>query len=725
MKPTSAWAANAQQELPNAESIPLMAKDIELAAKLTSDSLWLQYTWPDGSHIAFRTAFSPSGKLEINEVVPQDRNTMFKLSCSTLNYEVAVTLEKQDDVQLHYVVKVTPKIPLHIPYWPKDILCFDKNGRVKQNGQIHTQQTGTRSGILFFNAGSAGSVFYFQDLSALNQYCETTQTSAGELVGGEWPEIGFSLPPSLKPLQAHETYTVANTFIRLNEKELTNTTEISAHYLDHLAETYIDIPKPVRHYHNWLDTVENGLRDLIYHKGCWTFAGGHTYLNAYVADYKSPPEVMVQLAVLLPMLDYLDWKGESSHQLVTELMDGLPSFYENDMKTIVRWLPAAEKNLDHSEEQKKQRVMDAWYLHHPLMNLARLTERGDEVAKKLLLDSIDYTVKVAQHFNYEWPVFYHMDTLKVIKAETAEGQGGEKDVPGTYADLMLRMWKITGDKKYFNEAKKAARKLEGLGFDIFYQANNTAFTACAMVRLYKETNDEKYLNISYDCLAAIFNNVQLWECDYGHGKNFPTFFGVFPLKDAPYTAAYEEQEVYSGLYHYLIEAEGVNIRPSIKLLIAEFVRHIVGRVVYYYPPMLPQEMLVDESKTGEIDPKLWIAVEDLQDGWQPSGDVGQEVYGAGIAFGIIPKQYHRIKNENFILFCDYPISNLKVAKKKISFLTGGDERLNCRVILLIDEGKNNYSFTANIGKTNVEPFKKTKELVEFNVCGNQKVTLGW
>lgn len=725
MKPVSIWAANAQSELPNADPISVDAKNFKLSAHLISDSLWLQYQWQDGSRIAFRTAFSPSGKLEITKVQHGSKEVHFNLACSTLEYNVIIRFPDENAVSFEYEVIATPKIPLHIPYWPKDILSFNKNGSIRQNGKIHTQQKGTRSGILFFNDGNAGSVFYFQNLTALNPYFEASQTSGSDLVGGEWPETGFNLPPTKNALAEGETYTFSHAFVRLSEEVLADTTAISGNYLDHLAETYVNIPKPERYYHNWLDTVENGLTDLIYHKGCWTFAGGKPYLNAYVADYKNPPEVMVQLAVLMPMLEYLDWKGETEHQLINDLMGGLSAFYEDDMQTIVRWLPSQEKNLDHSEEQKKPRVMDSWYLHHPLMNLARLTERGDQTAKKLLFDSIGYAMKVAKQFNYEWPVFYQMDTLKIIKAETAEGAGGEKDVPGTYADLMFRMWKLTGEQRYYDEAIKSTKKLKGLGFEIFYQANNTAFTAVAMLRLYKETKDKTYLNLSYDCLAGVFNNVQLWECDYGHAKNFPTFFGVFPLKDAPYTAAYEEQEVYSALHNYLKEAEGIEIKPSVKLLIAEFIRHMVGRVAYYYPPMLQEEMLVDEVKTGEIDPKLWIALEDLQDGWNPSGEVGQEVYGAGIAFGVIPRQYFKIQNETFILYSDYPLEKVEIDKKKVSIRTGGDNRLNCRIILLVQKGTNNYKFTTKIGTSNIKPVKTENNLVEFNVKGSQDLEIRW
>ncbi|KQR71189.1 hypothetical protein [Pedobacter sp. Leaf176] len=726
MKPISIWAANAQSELKSLKPTAELSKELMLSAYLTSDTLWLVKEWPDGNRIAFRSAFSPSGKLTIKKINHGNSKINFILACSTVIHEVTV-LHDLESKSFRYTVKATPKIPLFIPYWPKDILSFDEEGNIKQEGKIHTHQRGTRSGILFFNDGESGSVFYFQNLTALNQYCETAKSSLGETVGGEWPEIGFYLPPTNAPLEKGKTYGLSDGFVTFSPQLPANPVEVATEYMNHLASTYLQLPRPERFYYNWLDTVEKGLNDLTYHKGCWTFAGGHSYLNAYVADYKSPPEVMVQLAVLMPMLDYLDWKGEKSHILVEELRAGLESFYQEDMGTIVRWLPAAEKNLDHSEEQKKPRVMDSWYLHHPLMNLARLSERGDKNAKDMLLNSIDYVIRVAQKFDYEWPVFYQMDTLDIIKAETAEGQGGEKDVPGTYADLMLRMWKLTGESRFFEEAKKAADKLKGLSFELFYQANNTAFSAGAMIRLYKETKDKTYLELSYVCLAALFDNVQLWECDYGNAKNFPTFFGVFPLKDAPYTAAYEEQEVYSALHDYINEAEDIEILPSLRLLIAEFIRHMVGRVAYYYPPMLKSDMIADEIKTGEIDPKLWIALEDLHDGWEQSGEVGQEVYGAGIAFGIIPQQYYKIKNESFILFCDYPISNFQKRGKSASFITGGDERLSCRLMILFQEPRKTEDNRLEVflEKEKIIPVKNNPEMLEYSLAGNRKVKISW
>ncbi|WP_316846769.1 hypothetical protein [Pedobacter psychrodurus] len=55
-------------------------------------------------------------------------------------------------------------------------------------------------------------------------------------------------------------------------------------------------------------------------------------------------------------------------------------------------------------------------------------------------------------------------------------------------ELLLRAFEFTGDKKYLKEAETAAKKLGDVGYKIMYQANNTAFAAGALLRLFKLTN---------------------------------------------------------------------------------------------------------------------------------------------------------------------------------------------------------------------------------------------
>ncbi|NNU33161.1 hypothetical protein HK413_01380 [Mucilaginibacter sp. S1162] len=72
-----------------------------------------------------------------------------------------------------------------------------------------------------------------------------------------------------------------------------------------------------------------------------------------------------------------------------------------------------------------------------MVNLARMALEGNETCKQLFMDSLEYMIKVAHHFKYKWPVFYDMKTLEILKGEKQPGKGGEGDVAGLYAFVML------------------------------------------------------------------------------------------------------------------------------------------------------------------------------------------------------------------------------------------------------------------------------------------------
>jgi hypothetical protein len=195
-------------------------------------------------------------------------------------------------------------------------------------------------------------------------------------------------------------------------------------------------------------------------------------------------------------------------------------------------------------------------------------------------------------------------------------------------------------------------------------------------------------------------------------KTFPNFFAVFPLNDAPYTAAYEEMEVHVALHHYLQVAQGVDILPSLKILLPEFIRYAVSRLPFYYPPLLPQEMIAGDIKTGEVKKDLWVPLEDKHDGWEKSGEAGQEVYGAGLPFAVVPRQYCNFKNIGIVLYCNYPFANLRFGKKGVTFHLLGHRDLTAGLKLLT-------SRKARITKVKVEQKTGTKYRL-LNPCGQSQ-----
>nr|WP_067060794.1 hypothetical protein [Mucilaginibacter sp. L294] len=732
MSARSPWAVAVNtlfhgQDLPSLYSAEILGYTVKV--HMLNNSLWIAVTCPKGVQVVLRPAYAPNDHLQRGKITRQEDGLIIKLSASIGHYRVRLQFPDKKKPLLRYTTTFKAGNPLLVPFWPRDMVITGPDKSDKEpKGTIHISQKGTRSGLQYMSLDEpkSGALLYFQNLTAINDYAQATETSLGNVVGGSWPELGFALPPTLKekPIPAHKEMILSDAFITFSPENPKDEMARAKQFLNLLADIYLYLPKPATEYYSWPDMVDKGLHDLEFSHGCWSHGAEQDYLNAYVADYQTPPELMVQLAVLLPLTDYYDW-CKTDLPAIQKIQNGLDAFYSKELKTVVRFLPALAQELSGDEEQLKPNVMDSWYLHHPLLNLGRLAIRGDEQGKKLFLDSLAFTIKVAHHFNYDWPVMYNMETLEVVKAETQPGKGGEKDVAGLYALVMLHAWQLTKENKYLLEAKKAAKTLKGKGFELFYQANNTAFGANAMLWLYKETKEEQYLDLAYLCLANIFKNFQLWDCNYGYAKDYPTFFAMFPLNDAPYTAAYEEQEVFAAMHNFLLYAEEEDILPSVSLLIPEFLKYIVNRAPYYYPPNLPKEMLSDEVKTGQVDHKLWIAIEDIHDGWEQSGTVGQEVYGAGVAFGIIPRHFYQVPNEDFMIFLDYPTAGYKHRKGQVTLQIKGDNRLNCRMLIIKKDKTPLPSFTVSAPEGDLPGLRRKDGHIEFSVKGDQHIKLNW
>jgi len=742
-KGVSPWALSLQQELGEERRASSWSYTLEgfLFDVVEGDqSLWIVARFPAGGEVALRAAYCPYNNITINEMRSIDdgvehglgNGVDFDVSSVTGDYHIRLEFPNPDRALLRCTTTLIPAAPLFLPYWPRDVIPLGTLDDLSHpEGVIYTKQVEARSGMVYFSLSKpqAGAVMYFQNLTALNEYAEKTKTSLAEVVGGNWPELGLALPAALEePLEAGKEVIISDAFILFNASEPRDDLEMAKQFLDSLAQIYLVLPRPETKYIHWPDIAKKSLHDLINSEKCWSEVRGRRYLNAYVSDFDTPPESMVQLTVLLPLLEYSDWSKQEI-PMTEEILGGLPRFYDEKAKVLVRWLVTEAGKLDGSEDHRKPEVVDSWYLYHSLLNLSRLAIRGDKTAHKLFLDSMDYAIKDAHTFNYRWPVFYDLYTLEVIKAETKEGEGGEADVAGLYAHVMLQAWELTKEARYLEEAKKAARTLKGLGFNMFYQANETLFGAGALLRLWKETGDEQFLNLSYLSLANIFNNVWLWECNYGYAKDYKTFFALFPLKEAPYTAVYEELEGFAALHDYLGHYEG-EVPEWLNILVPEFIRNMLYKGSFYYPPNLPEEAMTQKPKTGELDTKLWIPLEDIYDGWEKAGQVGQEVYGAGMPFGVIPRNYWRIPDEDFMIYIEYPIKDFSTEEPgQATFFVQGDPRLSCRLRLMPTGRKSlpGLEVQAQLeGHTEKLKGRETAEgHIEYEIFGNHQVTVNW
>lgn len=731
----SPWILSLLDELGNEKRAPRWTysfQDFSFELVEGAQSLWIITRFPAGGEVAFRAAYCPDGKLEIDEIRQKENGIDVEISSTVGGFRMELDFPNPDHPMLHCKTSINPVAPLLIPFWPQDMIPLGrKEDLTDSEGVIYAKQVGPRSGLTYFSLTRprGGAVLYFQNLTSLNDYARQTETSLADVVGGEWPELGLALPATTEtPLEADRETVISDAYVIFSRVVPEDDLEMAPQFLDMLAQVYLALPRVETDYIHWPDIAKKALRDLTNSGKCWTKEKDLHYLNAYVGDYSNPPESMVQMTALLPLLEYAEWSSEEI-PFTDDLLAGLPRFFNKKAGVLGRWLPSEVDRLDGSEPQKNPEAMDSWYLYHSLFNVSRLAIHGNKEAEKLFLDSMDYAIKVAHHFDYHWPVFYNMLTLEVQVAETKEGEGGETDVPGVYAHVMLQAYYLTKEQRYLEEAKKAVRSLKGLGFNLFYQANITLFGAGALLRLWKETGDEQYLKMSYVSMANVFNNMWLWECDYGYGESYKTFFALFPLKNAPYTAVYEELEGFAAFHDYLLQ-HGSGIPEWLNILSAEFLRCMLNKAIFYYPPALPPEMLSEKPKTGELDPKLWIPVEDIYDGWEQAGQVGQEVYGAGMPFGMIPRHYWRIPNEKFMIYVEYPITDFSsIEKGEALFRVLGDSRLSCR-LRIMPTGRAElptFKVTTERGEdTETLRGRKTPEgHIEYELFGARTVIVQW
>lgn len=624
-----------------------------------------------GRDVAALRSGHPGAELR-PEVTPTRRGSelVFEFASSLGAWRTKLSFPSEEGRTLRCTTSLLPSEDLAIPFWPRDLYALDA-----PEGTVHTAQRGLRSGIVFASAEhpEPRTLWYFQDFSSSTDFFSVTKKSPSGCVGGTWPELGYA-PPAGEDcvLPRSREFVVSDAYLTVVPSAPRSEAEVAGAYLDLFAETYAALPRPPVAYHDWPGRAARTLHDLSTSPACTSVHRGQRYLNPYVADQTKPPESMVQLTLAVNTGEYDRWRGKASG-LAAMLRDTAPSFFDEEIGSVVRWLPGASFASGQSEENMNHDAMDSWYLHHALFNLSRLASEGDDQARGLFERSLPFAMRVARRFDYAWPVFFSLHTLDVIRAESEPGKGGEHDVGGLYALVMLHAHELFGVSNYLDEARRAVDRLSGLGFKLGYQMNTTGFAAEAAMRLWKKTRERAYLELSEICLANLFDNMWLWQCRYGHAAAYATYFGLFPLPDAPYLAAYEELEAQAKFHDYLSLA-GDDLRPSLRLLMGEFQRYSVHRAWFYYPDALPHDALSAKPKNGRIEPALSVPLEDLRDGWECSGQVGQEVYGAGLAFVYTSRHYKPLPDAGCLVFCDYPMYGFSHDREGVMWRAGGDPR---------------------------------------------------
>ena len=629
-----------------------------LDAHLGRTSLWLVVR-AGGAAFALRTAHSAT-KLAVH--LSRVKDVLCAFSARSPEGVFRVIVELKSERLLRVRTWLTPDKPVLIPFWPRDLYPLGPgDDPTKARGEVIAAQRGFNAPIVFLRTEDPGvAALYFQNLTALGPWFKATNSRPDGCVGGVWPELGYQPPaspegpsPPTHPLPSGEEMLISDAFLALCPAAPKEEQAEAEFFLEGLAAIYPHLDRPQTKFRDWPGLAERALRGLSRSPKVSVRRYGHLYARPYVNA--EVPDSMVQLAVLLPVVRYGDWRGRAV-PLAKDMRAGVDKFFDTELGAIRRYLPNIEDGTETLEKAKDKdpQEVDSWYLYHPLTNLGRLALKGDAGARRMFLGSLDFAIKVARRFHYEWPVTFDVQTLKPIVESRTPGGPGQSDVGGLYAYVMLQAFELTGEKRFLAEAQKAARATDGLGFDLLYQTNITAWAAVACIKLWRITGEAWFQRQSHLFLAGFLHNTIFWESELAAAEHYQTFLGASCLHDGPYMAIFECYESFNAFREFQA-ISGEETPASLQLLINEYCRYALSRAWGFFPGELPADLLSGTVRNGEIDRDLAFPLEDLYAAGDAPGQVGQEVYGVGSVFAFTEHAFWRQRGQPVTVFCDYPV----------------------------------------------------------------------
>jgi hypothetical protein len=624
--------------------------DLDVELVCGPDSLWAILRREGRGGLAIRCAYL-AGPFDYHDArrKPGER-VRLRVKSAMGEHIVALTMEESQPELLRVSVWLTPARPLLVPFLPRDLYPLDQDDDpTNAQGHVEAAQRGLNSGALFFRIAEPdfGTVLYFQNLTALNDYYVATNTKPDGAVGGEWPELGYLPPtppqsatPPVETLEAGKEIMLSDALIAIRDLDDDSEEQSALQFLRLLGVVYKALDRPETDFRDWVERSERTLEDLATAPEATVRHYGNLYAHPYTAS--EYPDSMVQLSLLSAIHDWGRWHG-TPHPLEKEFRRGLNKFHDRELGTLRRYLPNVGSDKDKD-------AVDSWYLYHPLLNLAKLASDGDSRARTLFLKVIDYGIRVAHHFDYKWPIQFNVRDFSVLTA-TANDDRGQTDVGGLYAYVMLQAHALTDDPRFLREARAAIDTAKGMRFNLNYQANLTAWGAAACMRLWRITTDDSYRDQSYVYLASFFHNCEIWESRIAAARHYKNFLGATCLQDAPYMAVYECFDSFAAFERYL-EDSGPDLDPGVRMLVSEYCKYALDRAWYYYPDALPQDVLAERQRNGHIARNLSFPLEDLYADGQKAGQVGQEIYGAGAALVFATRSFHDFDDVPFRIYCN-------------------------------------------------------------------------
>ena len=451
--------------------------------------------------------------------------------------------------------------------------------------------------------------------------------------------FGLVIPEPARPLTVGKTYRVSDTYLALQPgaPPVSPATEPSARFLNGYRELFAHIQKPEPQFHPWDEWTDRLVDELdrrhdpgwVY----WTLSGPHWNLLSYL-DYFAQTDPAR--------------RRKLQSAALRQLLPAYDAAYTNDF--------GSRGGYGWSHTRETAVKADFWqgYLW-PLYiaNEYALTQRDGSV-RDMVLKLPDVLVDTGRRLDYTFSVFVN------INAATNVFDGYEYDygAAGLYAALMLQYRELTGDARYLDEARRAARKLTSFGFSSGFELNVTALSALTLLRLYRLSGDPQDLAGSYVQLAVIMKHTWLFNPRYERFKDRDLFSLTSCRANLNYANSAEEGMIARLLTQYLREGDGSADRRWLAL-IADVLRYKAHAWTDGIPALCRDKALIHADKPENwepIDPNGWVPMEPFGynfDG-KKLGFLNECIYGCNLSAEASLMQFHPLEKEG-VLYTEGPV----------------------------------------------------------------------
>lgn len=505
------------------------------------------------------------------------------------------------------------------------------------------------------------TVLYYADFTDMNDYFIKSGTEMFYSMGLESHEdivsklkfddyetyrFGLATPGNNTAINSGEKLRISSSVISLKEgAETAESTEAAAlKFIKSYNDIFYNINKPDKVYYNWEDLSEKMVEDVserigknsIYHYG-----GDLNFNLLSFLDY---------FEIFMP--ERFDTQMEESLRRIW--VQDTPD-YQNDKGSegIFGWYKDRESAAN----------ADCWqgYTWPSSLALEFAIKYDDKDLQEAMIRNSAVLMDTARDLDYTFSVFVNINTGE----RNESGYDMDYGNAGCYVYSMVLLYELTGDNVYLEEAEKAADKLATFGMgNIGFEINVTAQSAYALLKLYKITENTKYLEQSYIQVAAVLKHTWLFNPQYGKFEGRNIFMNTSARANLCYANPAEEAMIIKYFYDYLKEGYGI---------IDEDTANIISEVISWKQlgcadalPALHANKDVIESER----PQNWQKI-------NMDGYIGLEPYGYSI-----PEWKLGALNE-----CVYGMSmNFELAMKQIHSL--GEGRLYTDAPVLLEYGGN-------------------------------------